>query len=296
MYPFAKGFRKHVPLMLLSIPLVLYLVFGFLPSLGTVLFSFTNMTGLPGQKWQFVGWHNFQRFFFSSDQQERILGIVRTLYFSLAVTIFQNGIALFAAVLLNQRLKGDGFFRAVFFLPVVLGVTVSGLVWKMMFNPLEGPVQQILGWFGGHSNFLGSYDAAFPLVIFVQIWMYMGYSMVIFLAGLQTIPKDLYEAGYIDGTSPWQSFRNITFPLIAPSFTVNILLSLIGALQTFDTIFVLTGGKFHTNTLAVDVFNAAFTSTQDLGYASAVAMIQFVFVFIVVAISQYYLRRREVQM
>lgn len=296
MYPFAKGLGRHLPLLLLLIPFSLYVIFGFLPSLGTVLFSFTDMTGLPGQQWEFIGFDNFKRFFFSSDQAERILGIKRTLYFAVAVTFFQNGSALFLAVLINQRLKGDSFFRAVFFLPVVLGVTVSGLVWKMMFNPLDGPLQKLLGLFGTESNFLGSYDAAFPLVIFVQIWMYMGYSMVIFLAGLQTIPKDLYEAGHIDGTSPWQSFKNITFPLIAPAFTVNILLSLIGALQAFDTIFVLTNGKFHTNTLAVDVFNAAFTTSQDLGYASAVAMIQFILVFIFVVIAQYYLRRREVQM
>jgi raffinose/stachyose/melibiose transport system permease protein len=124
----------------------------------------------------------------------------------------------------------------------------------------------------------------------------MGYSMLIFLAGLQAIPKDLYEAGHIDGASAWQTFRNITFPLIAPSFTVNILLSLIGALGTFDTIYVLTNGRFHTNTLAVDVFNQAFAGTLNLGYASAMSMIQFVFIFIVVVISQYYLRRREVQM
>jgi len=296
MYPFTRGLGKHVPLLLLLLPLGLYVLFGLLPSLGTVVFSFTNMTGLPGQDWHFVGWHNFHRFFFSSDQHERLVAIRRTLIFSAAVTVLQNGIALFVAVLINQRLKGDSFYRAVFFLPVVLGVTVSGLIWKMMFNSMDGPVQKLIGLFGWHSNFLGSYDAAFPIVIFVQIWMYMGYSMVIFLAGLQTIPKDLYEAGYIDGTTPWQAFRNITFPLIAPSFTVNILLSMIGALQTFDTIFVLTQGKFYTNTLAVDVFNAAFNGTLDLGYASAVAMIQFVFVFLVVIISQYYLRKREVQM
>jgi raffinose/stachyose/melibiose transport system permease protein len=296
MYPFARGIGKIIPLLLLLMPLGLYVLFGFLPSLATVLFSFTNMTGLPGQKWHFIGLHNYHRFFFSSDQQERLLSIGRTLYFAGAVTLIQNAVSLFVAIIINQRLKGDAFFRGLFFLPVVLGVTVSGLVWRLMFNPLEGPVQKLIGLFGWQSNFLGSYDAAFQLVIFVQIWMYMGYSMLIFLAGLQTIPKDLYEAGYIDGTSSWQAFRNITFPLIAPSFTVNILLSLIGSLQAFDTIYVLTNGRFHTNTLAVDVFNQAFSGTLDLGYGSAMSMIQFVFVFVVVVIAQYYLRRREVQM
>jgi raffinose/stachyose/melibiose transport system permease protein len=296
MYPFARGIGKIVPLLFLLIPFLLHVVFHFLPSLATVVFSFTDMTGLPGQKWQFIGTRNYHRFFFSSDQSERIASIGRTLYFAVVVTLLQNAVALFVAILINKRLKGDTFYRALFFLPVVLGVTVSGLVWRLMFNPMDGPVQKLIGLFGWHSNFLGSYDSAFELVIFVQIWMYMGYSMLIFLAGLQTIPKDLYEAGYIDGTSIWQSFRHITFPLIAPSFTVNILLSLIGALGTFDTIYVLTNGRFHTNTLAVDIFNQAFSGTLDLGYASAMSMIQFVFVFLFVVVSQYYLRRREVQM
>jgi raffinose/stachyose/melibiose transport system permease protein len=296
MYPFARGIGKIIPALFLLVPLLLYLVFGFLPSLATAVFSFTNMTGLPGQKWHFIGWDNYHRFFFSSDQNERLLSIWRTLYFALVVTVLQNGIGLFVAMLINQRLKGDSFFRALFFLPVVLGVTVCGLIWRLMFNPMSGPVEKFIELFGFHSSFLGSYTAAFPLIIFVQIWMYMGYSMLIFLAGLQAIPKDLYEAGYIDGASAWRTFRNITFPLIAPSFTVNILLSLIGALGTFDTIYVLTNGRFHTNTLAVDVFNQAFAGTLNLGYASAMSMIQFMFIFIVVVISQYYLRRREVQM
>src|SRR5690606_20529891 len=133
---------------------------------------------------------------------------------------------------------------------------------------------------------------AFWFVIFVQIWMYMGYSLTIFLAGLQAISKDLYEAGYMDGAHGFTSFRHITFPLIAPAFTVNMLLAIIGSLQTFDTIYVLTGGKFNTSTLAFDVYGTAFNvNGAQYGLASAVAMIQFLFVFVVSMIAVYYLRR-----
>jgi raffinose/stachyose/melibiose transport system permease protein len=298
MYPFGRGIARHLPLALLMLPLLLYVVFGFGPSVATIFFSFTNATGLPGVEWNFVGWHNYERFFFSSDQQERIRSIGNTIYFALAVVIIQNAVGLFMAVLLNRKLKGDAFYRATFFLPVVLGVTVSGLVWRMMTNPMGGPMKELFGWFGAKSAFFSDYNTAFEWVIFVQIWMYMGYSMTIFLAGLQSIPKDLYEAGYIDGTSRWQSFRHITFPMIAPAFTVNIMLSIIGALQTFDIIYVLTGGSFNTRTLAFDVYRDAIANNRvaDFGLASAGAMIQFVFVLVVTVVAMIYLRKREVEL
>lgn len=297
MYPFGKGVSRLLPYLLLAIPLLLYVLLGFGPSLVTVLFSFTNATGIPGQSWDFIGFDNYWTLFTASNAPDRIASIGRSLYFAFAVVIIQNAVALFMAVIINKKLKGDVFYRAVYFLPVVLGVTVSGLIWQLIANPFGGPAQAILNFFGTSSNFFGDYNIAFELIIFVQIWMYMGYSMTIFLAGLQSIPKDLYEAGYMDGASGWKAFKNITFPMIAPSFTVNMLLSIIGALQTFDIIYVLTGGKFNTTTLAFDVYAMAFGSgTSDYGLASAVAMIQFVFVFTVSMVALYYLRRREVEM
>ncbi|MEY8743565.1 carbohydrate ABC transporter permease [Bacillales bacterium AN1005] len=297
MYPFGKGKARLIPYLFLSIPLLLYIVFGFGPSVVTVLFSFTDATGVRGQSWNFIGLDNYATFFGASNSGDRLAAIGRSLYFAFAVVIIQNAVALFMAVLINKKLRGDNLYRAVFFLPVVLGVTVSGLIWQLVANPLGEPAQSVLNFFGTSSNFFGDYNIAFELIIFVQIWMYMGYSMTIFLAGLQSIPSDLYEAGYMDGASGWKAFKNITFPMIAPAFTVNMLLSIIGALQTFDIIYVLTGGKFNTTTLAFDVYATAFGSgTSDYGLASAVAMIQFLFVFIISMVALFYLRRREVEM
>lgn len=296
MYPFGKGKARLVPYLYLSIPLLLYMVFGFGPSLVTVLFSFTDATGVRGQTWSFIGLENYKTFFGASNAGDRLDAIGRSLYFAFAVVIIQNAVGLFMAILINKKLRGDKLYRAVFFLPVVLGVTVSGLIWQLVANPLGGPAQSLLHFFGTSSNFFGDYNIAFELIIFVQIWMYMGYSMTIFLAGLQSIPSDLYEAGYMDGASGWKAFTNITFPMIAPAFTVNMLLSIIGALQTFDIIYVLTGGKFNTTTLAFDVYATAFgTGTADYGLASAVAMIQFLFVFTISMVALFYLRRREVE-
>jgi raffinose/stachyose/melibiose transport system permease protein len=283
---------------LLMIPLLLYLVFSFGPSVATVFFSFTNATGLPGMEWQFVGFDNYDRLFNSSDQAERIRSVLNSLQFALLVVVLQNVLGLFVALLVNRKLKGDSFIRATYFLPVVLGVTVSGLVWRMMMNPLGGPLSELFKWLGWPTGFLSSYGAAFEWIIFVQIWMYMGYSMTIFLAGLQSIPKDLYDAAHIDGTSRWQAFRHVTFPMIAPSTTVNMLLAIIGALQTFDIIYVLTNGGFNTRTLAFDIYRDAIANntTADYGLASAGAMVLFLFVFVIAVVSMVVLRRREVDL
>ncbi|GIQ68963.1 sugar ABC transporter permease [Xylanibacillus composti] len=297
MYPFGKGLSRHMPFLLLMIPVALYVLLAVGPSLVTIVFSFTNATGIPGTSWQFIGLDNYKTFFTASNAGDQVRAIGRSLYFAFAVVLIQNAVALLIAIIVNKRLRGDVFYRATYFLPVVLGVTVSGLIWQMMFNPMGGPAQKLLNVFGTQSNFFGSYDIAFELIIFVQIWMYMGYSMTIFLAGLQAIPKDLYEAGYMDGARGWSSFRHITFPMIAPAMTVNILLSIIGALQTFDIIYVLTGGNFETSTLAYNVFAAAFaTTTSDFGRASAIAMIQFVFVFAFAIVAMLYFRKREVEL
>lgn len=296
MYPFGKGFARFIPLLLLLIPLALYVIFYFGPSVLTVIYSFTDVKNIPGSSYSFVGLDNYKALFFSGNSPERWRSIGNTLIFMFVVTIVQNGVALFVAVIVNQRLKGDYFYRAVFFLPVVLGVAVVALIWSMMFDPLNGPVNKLYDvLFGYKDMFFGSFNHAFGYIIFVQIWMYMGYSMLIFLAGLQSVPKDLYEAGYIDGTSRWQSFRSITFPLIAPSFTVNMLLSIIGAMSTFDIILATTDGRFNTRTMAYDVYKETFRGSLEMGLPSALSVIQFliILVFVVVAVKQ--TRKREVE-
>ncbi|MGC6589156.1 carbohydrate ABC transporter permease [Paenibacillus sp. Dod16] len=296
MYPFGKGFNRFIPLLLLLIPMALYIVFYFGPSILTVIYSFTDVKNLPGSTYQFVGLDNYKELFFSGNSGERWRSIVNTLIFMFVVTIVQNGVALFIAVIINQRLKGDYFYRAVFFLPVVLGVAVVALIWGMMFDPLNGPVNRLYdALFGYQDMFFGSFTHAFGYIIFVQIWMYMGYSMLIFLTGLQSVPKDLYEAGHIDGTSKWQSFRHITFPLIAPSFTVNMLLSIIGAMSTFDIILATTDGRFNTRTMAYDVYKETFRGSLEMGLPSALSVVQFLIIllFVVVAVRQ--TRKREVE-
>jgi raffinose/stachyose/melibiose transport system permease protein len=215
----------------------------------------------------------------------------------LLVTVIQNGLAVLIAWLLNSRWRGQISVRALVFLPVVLGATVNGLTWYVMFNPLSGPVTLVLGELGIRANLLGNTATALYAVIWVQIWANLGFSMMVYLAGMQGIPAEVYEAGKIDGTSPWSAFRHLTIPLLAPSITINVLLAIIGTITGYELIFVLTDGgpAFTSQTLGMWVFNQAFFISNNRlpGYAATIAMVQFVLVFAIALLAQYYLRRRE---
>lgn len=283
--------------------ILLYIILGVGPSLATFFFSFTDISGLKGAPWHFIGLANYKEYFFHQNYRDYFDVIKRTLIYAFSTTIIQNVVALFVAVLLNSKfVKGRNLFRAIIFMPVVLGVMVTSLSWTLFFNSTDGPAAKFLSFFGKSSSFFGDQKYAFILCIFCQIWMYMGYSMVIFLAGLQTIPQDLYEAGTIDGTTTWQAFKNITFPLLWPSITVNVLMSIIGSLSSFQIILLTTGGNFNTTTLAMTVYAQAFglgkiASVAGLrqGYASAISMILFVIILVFVLFFQYVMKKREVE-
>ncbi|HYU17796.1 MAG TPA: sugar ABC transporter permease [Chloroflexota bacterium] len=273
----------------------MFIAFELVPALGTSIFSLTDYTGLPHAPVNWVGLQNY-RDLLTGGQTFLIRALQVTVIFSLLVTAVQNGLAVLIAWLLNSGLRGQVAARSLVFLPVVLGATINGLTWYVMFNPLGGPVTMVLGALGVRANLLGNTATALYAVIWVQIWTYLGFSMMVFLAGMQGIPAEVYEAGKIDGTSPWSAFRYLTIPLLAPSITINVLLAIIGTITGFELIFVLTDGgpAFSSQTLGMWVFNQAFFSGNRLpGYAAAIAMVQFAIVFVIVLAMQYYLRRRE---
>ena len=283
------------PYLCLTPALLIFFLLEVVPAFATSIFALTDYSGLPGAPINWVGLENYTSLL--AGQQTfllRALGV--TAIFSLVVTVVQNGLAVLIAWLLNANLRGQITVRSIVFLPVVLGATVNGLTWYVMYHPLAGPVTNMLALFGIKANLLGSVQTALWAVIWVQIWANLGFSMMVFLAGMQSIPSDVYEAGKIDGTGPWSAFRYLTIPLLAPSITINVLLAIIGTITGFELIFVLTDGgpAFSTQTLGMWVFNQAFFSGNRLpGFASAIAMVQFALVFAIAMVMQYYLRRRE---
>lgn len=282
-----------------AIGLALIVVFSLVPAVGVLAISFTDIRSLPFLPVHFVGLQNYATFFSSAQLGYNLHALQNTLVFAVSVTLLQNGIALFVAVLLNQRLRGRNFARAVVFLPTILGVTIIGLVFSLVFNPSGGPAASVWGWFGSSSAFFGSPSLAMPLVIAVQVWSGVGVAVVIYLAGLQAIPQELYEVASIDGAGSWQRLRHVTYPLLAPSVTANTLLSVIGALQSYQLIYVLTGPiNPATQVLSLAIFTQGFGGAQggtalSQGYAAAISMVQFVIVMIVALAMLAYLRRRE---
>jgi raffinose/stachyose/melibiose transport system permease protein len=280
--------------------LVAFMALEIAPALATSIFSLTDYSGLPHAPINWVGIQNYIDLL-TGGRTFLIRALQVTAIFSVVVTVVQNALAVLIAWLLNAGLRGQIAVRALVFLPVVLGATVNGLTWYVMFNPLGGPVTLVLNQLGMRANLLGTGSTALYAVIWVQIWANLGFSMMVYLAGMQNIPLEVYEAGKIDGTSPWSAFRHLTIPLLAPSTTINVLLAVIGTITGFELIFVLTDGgpAFTTQTLGMWVFNQAFfgggsgNASRLPGFAAAIAMVQFAIVFAIAMVMQFYLRRRE---
>jgi raffinose/stachyose/melibiose transport system permease protein len=302
-YPFGRGWQRWTPYLLIIPGLFFYFLVALGPSLATSLYSFTDASGVAGAPINFIGLDNYQEFLFAGQAaRDNVDALGRTLIFSVVVSTLQFGLGLLVAILLSQRLPGTRFFRTLFFMPVILGVVIQGLIWRLFLYPLGGPASRIMEVFGGYSEFLGGPDA-FWWVIVVQIWANMGITMIIFIAGLQTISGDLYESAQIDGASSWQSFRYVTWPLLTPSVNTNLLLNIIGSLQAWQLFLVLTGYRQGTQVLGYVIYAQGFGQTSGSvsnafrqGYAAAASIVLFFLVLVIGLTTQYLLRRREVRL
>ena len=297
-YLFGGSRRAGMSPWLLMLPGVgFYFLIGVGPSLATFVYSFTDATGIRGLPISWVGVDNFDEFLFQGARsRDNLDALKRTLTFMVLVTTIQFAVGLLMALLVNQKLRGRLVFRTLFFVPVILGVAVQGLMWKLFLRPGGGPMDSIFGWFGMESQFLNGSNA-FYWVIVVQIWANAGFTMVIFLAGMQTISADLYEAAAVDGATGWPLFRNITWPQLTPSINTNFLLNIVGSLQAWMLFLVLTGYKNGTQVLGYVVYAEAFGGTGSgsfrQGYAAAASIVLFGLVLVLGMAANAIVGRRE---
>ncbi|MEJ2708765.1 MAG: sugar ABC transporter permease [Anaerolineales bacterium] len=301
-YHFGRGRNRLAPYLLLIPGILLYVLIALGPSLATSVFSFTDATGIRGAPINWIGFDNYREFLFLGQaSRDNYAALGRTLIFCLFVSTIQFGLGLLVALLVNQRLRGSNLFRTLYFLPVILGVVIQGLIWSLFLYPLGGPLAKVLEFFGTSSEFLGgSANQAFAWIIFIQIWANMGFTMVIFLAGLQTIPEEMYDAARIDGAGSWQTFTNVTWPLLTPSVHTNILLNIIGSLQAWQLFLVLIGYRNGTQVLGYLIYAQGFgrtsgsvTTSFRQGYAAAASIVLFILVLVLGITTQTILRRRE---
>ena len=274
--------------------LILYGVFVIYPITQSIRYSGYEWNGLaPLTEW--VGLQNFTDAFADPDFIKAIQHNFIIIGLSLALQI---PFAISLAVLLSRKLKGRGLFRTMYFAPFILSEVVTGVVWRQIFRP-EGLFDVMLGSVGADSlsrEWLADPSIALYSLFFVISWKYFGLHMVLIMAGLQTIPDELEEAASIDGATWWQGFRYVTLPLLGPTIRVSIFLSIIGALQLFDLVWVTTkGGPVNaTATMATYLVDWGFRRGQ-FGYASAVSVIIFVLSLFVALLYQRFVLRRDLE-
>jgi raffinose/stachyose/melibiose transport system permease protein len=275
-----------------ALGLAFFLVFGIAPAVANIVISLTDYSGLAGASTSFTGLDNYTTLF-TTQWPGFVASLGDSLYFVVGVTVVQNALALALAHRLQGTSRTAALLRILAFLPIVLGVTVVGIVWLLLFDPQSGPIQAIVGHAGIHSAFFGSGSLAMPLTILVQVWQNLGFTMVVFIGGLKAIPSEIFEAAAIDGVTGWQRFRRLTWPLMAPVVTVNVTFAVIGSLTTYNLIYILTDGQFGTNTLGILAFNTAFGNTADLGLGASMSVILLLLAIIVALPLVAFLQHRE---
>jgi ABC-type sugar transport system permease subunit len=252
--------------------LLLVGVLTYLPILTEVGLSLFAADGFSAPR--FVGFANYAQ---AAGHPDFWAALLNNVWYAAGTVSGKLIFALIAALLLNGQFRGRAVFRAVFFLPVILSFVAIGLLWTLIFNYNYGLlnfVLQAVGLADLKRDWLGTPETAFPAVIFVDLWKWTGFHVVIYLAGLQSIPSDLYEAAALDGASRWQMLRRITIPLLKPFTAINVVLASLGAFSVFDLIYVMTqGGPFKsTNVAMIEVYLQAFQFNQ-FGYAAALSVL-----------------------
>ncbi|MFF7471876.1 ABC transporter permease subunit [Streptomyces sp. NPDC008092] len=273
--------------------LVLFGVLVLLPILFALYASFFRWGGF-GMPSDYTGTDNFTRLF----QDDVFLGdLWRCLLLVLLSLALQLPFALAMAVLLNQRIRGRAVYRMLFFAPYVLSEAITGVLFGMIFAPGDGLADHVLsdlglGALGG--KWFADPSTVMATLFLVMTWKYFGFHMMLYLAGLQSIPAELTEAATVDGASPWQRFRHVTLPLLAPTLRISVFLSVIGSIQLFDLVWVVTAGgpDHHSETMAVTMFQYGFKRYQ-VGYASAISVAMFAVSLVFALAYQRFVLRRD---
>lgn len=264
--------------------LLVYVVFSILPFLYTFFYSFTDYTDLHPTDLHFTGLANYIKVFNTPIMK---IAIKNSVIYAILLTGFQILFGLPLAVLLNMKLKTRNFLRSVFFFPAVFSALIVGYLWNYIMSASQyGLINNLIATLGGETfNFFTSSRALFSVVI-TQVWQWTGWAMVIFLANLQSIPSDLYEASSIDGASGIKQFFSVTLPLMAPSVNVVAVTGLIGGMKVFDIIYSMTsGGPGNSTQTVMMVMMKKGISEGFYSTGAAFGVIFFIVVMIISAIT-----------
>ena len=264
-------------IVLLAPALIVFSVFVLWPLLDSFRYSFTNWNGF-NPNYKFIGFDNFAKVF---SDPNFFTAIINTAIWMVAALVLPTLLGLALALLLNTGLRGAAIFKSIFYLPICLSAVIVGQIWIWIYQPDWGLLNTTIARLFSLHNFtfawLAEPSTALGSVILAWSWQQTGLAMVIFLAGLTSIPRDLIEAADIDGVSRWKQTLHIVLPMLRPATIVVIALSVINSLKGFDILYIMTGGgPFHSsNTLAFFMYEESFKKYR-MGYGSAIAVVLFV--------------------
>lgn len=276
----------YIPVILLFVSFIIY------PLIKGIGISMTNWNGYSDAS-TYIGLENYRKMF---ADRNFFLIIKNTLIYGIGSAVLENVVGLLYAVLLDKKSKAVGFARTAIYLPVIVAPLIMGYIWYFMFEPIGGAVNDILIAMGLESvDLLTKGTTTVWIITFINSYQYVGIAMMIYLAGLQTIPADYQEAAKIDGASSFQNFVYVKIPLLLPSITVNVVTNLIGSLKLFDIIVAMTNGGpgYSTQSLSTMMYQLYF-GKQDAGYAAAMGIFMFCSIAVISVAVLLWFRKREV--
>ncbi|WP_262315941.1 carbohydrate ABC transporter permease [Lacticaseibacillus parakribbianus] len=274
--------QQNIAYLFILLPVVLLLLFAAIPIVMALFYSFTDYNVVEKPNW--VGFSNFAKIF---KDEYFFIALKNTAIYTVLYVPLGLVTSLGAAMILNAHHKGTGIFRTLFYLPVLASSVANATIWYWLLNPQYGLFNKILGFFGVNGPaWLYSSKWAMTAIVIMSVWMSFGGNMIIFLAGLQGIGPDLYEAAELDGATAWEKFLHVTWPQLSKTTFLVTTQLLIGAFQVFDQAYMLTkGGPGNsTITLVYYIYNKGFGGL-NMGYASALSFVLFMIIFVFSAIN-----------
>ncbi|WP_130837477.1 carbohydrate ABC transporter permease [Lachnoclostridium sp. Marseille-P6806] len=285
--------KEYLENVLYTLPaVVLVVMMMYVPFIMSGYYSLTEWNGISKEP-RFLGFANFISLF--SGDRAYMGAVTFTLKYTLFFVLLSNVLALALAVMLTKKFRFVNVFRGLFFIPYIMSMTIVGFIWKFIFTQGFAKLTELTGWGFLDWSWLGEPRLAFWAVAFVGVWQSLGFYIVLYIAGLQAVPEDVLEAAVVDGCSGRQKFFRVTLPLLGPSFTTCIFMSLTNGLKVFDIILALTkggpGGSTYSATL--QIYKVAFTDNH-YGLGSAEAIVYFLVVLVITQLVLRLMNRKEV--
>ncbi|MDF2843748.1 MAG: permease component of ABC-type sugar transporter [Herbinix sp.] len=287
-----KKTRENLSLLLFVAPaFIVYFIFKLYPTFSGIYYSMTSWNGLSKSK-QFAGVDNYIEIFSDTNFWK---SMIFTSKYVVVMLIVANVLALTLAIGIESRSKGRGFFRTLFCMPNMVSMIIGGYMWNFIFTKVLYYMADNWGFTFLDKSWIGDPKYAFIAIVIVSAWGIVGYLMIIYMAALQGVPQHLIESASLDGATTWQRFWKITLPMIRHSLTICIFWTLNSMFQVFDVIYSLTGGGpgRATQSVAINIYQEAFTGNIRYGYATAKSMVLFLIILIITALQLSVMKRKE---